>query len=80
MQNYYKHRTMYKFDAYIVSKPYFIQDSYPSGTHTDNFHSDCTYASKGRHGFHYGVNKRKFNASSHGICVDGSHVGKTDLS
>lgn len=76
---YYKGGGWDKYDCH-TPKTHWIHDDYYVSANQREFHMSYVYMypDRGR-GFGVGVQKKLHKASSHGICVNGHYVGKSDM-
>jgi hypothetical protein len=72
---------MDKFDAYLPLKHTFIHDSYCVSNQQNYFHNKVGYMydpTGDRCSAHYGVDKKLWKISPHGITIDSVDVGRSD--
>ena len=76
----FKSAAMDKWDAGMPGKPSFVHDCYFVGRSHEEFHMPNIYMYQARGaGWTVGVNKKLYNVSSHGICVDSTYIGKSEI-
>lgn len=75
-----KHEYHDKWDAHSVSNKPFIQNNWHVAKYHECFSMRSAYGYHNRQGrgFKMGVDLKLPWATSHGICVDGTNVGKSD--
>lgn len=75
-----KYKSLDKFDSHLPKRDQFIHDEPYISNSVDNFHMTVgtMWINGKKKPVSFGVCKREWNASSHGVCVDGSYIGKSD--